>query len=180
MARRKTAEVAAPVNLMESLQESEGLQSGGLSRGTKNPLSGAVAQSRDRALKLPAENGEAAKQITNWLRQDHTNDATMQDARLNVQYTDENGVRVRTERVTDESGKIKTVFPDNIRAVHFMAESGKRQSRSYTAADIRAWFQEFQGVEITGPITADQRAIYKDAHKGDTEADANGDSPADA
>jgi hypothetical protein len=176
MASRKRT--PAPVSLMDSLAPSEGLQSGGLSRGTKNPLSGAVAQSRDRALKLPAENGEAAKQITNWLRQDHTNDATMQDARLNVQYTDENGTRVRTERVTGEDGKVKTVFPDTIRFVHFMAESGKRQARSYTVADIRAWYTEQTGEELTGPVSAEIRQAFKEANG--TQADANEDGSADA
>lgn len=143
--------------------------SGGLKRvprsrdGADNPCKGFVALAVGNWQALPVPNAKEAKRVTNFLRQDQSADENVKDARLTIQYGDEAGNQVHLKRETVD-GKVKTIYPDEIRAVHFLTEPGKKQARKYTNADIVKWFKENRNEDLTGPIPAAKRKEFRVAN----------------
>lgn len=154
-----------PIDFKAFLKPSDGLQKVSRPReGGVNPLAGVAAYALDNPqmitvpLALPAGPADA-KAVTGYLRRDVGD----QDLRLSIQYQDANGKVLHTKRVKDDDGKTRTVFPDGITQVHFVAKSGKT-SQKYTADDIRAWAKDNGHGEITGKVPTEVRDAFKAAN----------------
>lgn len=177
MAPRKTAQTPragaespltrtdTPVDFKAFVQPSSGLQKVTRSRdGSANPLAGAVAYALAEGpqmipvpLNLP--DGPAdARAVTNYLRRDLGD----QDARLSVQYQDDNGNVLHTKREKVD-GKTVTHYPTGVTQVHFAVKAGKTE-RKYTAEDIRKWAAANGHGEITGKIPTEVRDAFKRAN----------------
>ncbi len=151
------------------LKPSEGLKKVPVTRdGRPNPLAGFATKAVGNALALPVKNGAQAKDVTNWLRQDHLNTEALKDARLSIQYQDAAGnvVRLKKEKV---NGKTVTTYPEEIRQVHFVTKPGERVKRRYGKDEIVAWLAS-QGETVTGGITSEQRERFKAANGYATDA----------
>lgn len=145
------------------LKPSAGLKKVTVTRdGKPNPLAGFATKAVGNPLALPVKSGAQAKDVTNWLRQDHLNTPELEDAKLSIQYQDANGnvVRLKKEKV---NGKTVTTYPEEIRQVHFVTKPGERVKRRYGKNEIVAWLTA-QGETVTGGITRDQRERFKKAN----------------
>lgn len=161
----KLTRTDTPLDLSAFLKPSSGLQKVTRTRdGSVNPLAGSVAYALANGpqmvrVPLALPDGPAdARAVTNYLRRDLAD----QDARLSVQYQDDNGNVLHTKRETVD-GKTVTHYPTGVTQVHFAVKPGKTE-RKYTAQDIRKWAAENGHGEITGKVPAHVRDAFKQAN----------------
>lgn len=175
MAPRKTAQTPTagpqasltrtdtPVDFKAFLKPSSGLQKVTRTRdGSANPLAGSVAYALAEGpqmipvpLALPDGSKADARAVTNYLRRD----LGEQNARLHVQYQDDNGNVLHTKREKVD-GKTVTHYPTGVTQVHFAVKAGKTE-RKYTVADIREWAEQNGHGKITGKVPAHVRDAFK-------------------
>jgi hypothetical protein len=118
-------------------------------RETKpNPLEGFVAYSREHGPQMiPVTGADQAKEVVAGLRRDA---ADMDDSGVRIQLRDSKGNVTKDEKAARE--------------VHFSWK--KASERTYTVADIRAWYKTTYGQELPkGKVPATVRDEFKASRK---------------